>query len=75
VDPKPYLSLAACTPRTPTVRIEEARAPTAPYSPGFARPGLPAPQLADAQSARSVTAAPSGSFDRRADARPGGLLD
>jgi hypothetical protein len=74
VDPKPYLSLANCTPRTPTVRIEEARAPTAPYSPGFARPGQ-APQLADAQSARSFIAVPSGPLDRRVDARPGGLLD
>lgn len=62
VDPKPYLSLAACTPRTPTVRIEEARArPNIPYTPGFA-----APQMADAQAARSVI---------RPDARPGGLLD
>ena len=74
VDPKPYLSLANCTPRTPTVRIEEARAPAAPYSPGFARPGQ-APQLADAQSARSFIAVPSGPLDRRVDARPGGLLD
>ena len=77
VDPKPYLSLAACTPRTPTVRIEEARAPGAPYAPGFARPQA---QLADAQAARSTAPAftgpaASGPMDRQSDARPGGLLD
>ena len=71
VDPKPYLSLANCTQRTPTVRIEEARAPNAP---GFARPAQ-APQLADSQSARSFTPTPSGPLDRLVDARPGGLLD
>ena len=72
VDPKPYLSLANCTARTPTVRIEEARGPAAPYRPGFA---ATPPQLADAQSARTIIVAPSGPLDRRPDARPGGLLD
>jgi len=81
VDPKPYLALANCTERTPTVRFEEARAPNAPYTPGFAAPAPGRqPQLADAQPARNVTAAPpvaflSGPMDRRAYARPGGLLD
>lgn len=75
VDPKPYLSLAACTPRTPTVRILEARAPTTPYTPGFAPSAQPAPQLADAQSARTIIVAPSGPLDRRTESRPGGLLD
>jgi len=65
VDPKPYLSLAACTPRTPTIRFDAARA----------TPASPTTQLADAQSARAVVARPQGDGDRRVDARPGGLLD
>lgn len=63
VDPKPYLSLAACTASTPTVRFDEARA----------RPSFP--QVADAQGARSFTPLSPGAADRRDDARPGGLLD
>jgi len=65
VDPKPYLSLAACTARTPTMRFDAASA----------RPASPTTQLADAQSARAVVARPQGDGDRRVDARPGGLLD
>jgi hypothetical protein len=84
MDPKPYLSLAACTPRTPSVRFEEARAPDRPYAPGFAPPSpqsRPAsPYLADAQAARTLTppfagALGSGPMDRRAGPRPGGLLE
>lgn len=73
VDPKPYLSLAACSRATPTVRIEEARAkPSAPYLPGFAMP-----QVADAVAARNVVPSANSIVrnDRRTDARPGGLLD
>ena len=66
VDPKPYLSLAACTARTPTARFDEARAGTAPA----------APLVADALAARNVAAqAPRASASPSLDARPGGLLD
>ena len=68
VDPKPYLSLADCTARTPTARFDEARA----------RPAAGA-QVADAQPVRSLSPTARGPLDRRGsaapDARPGGLLD
>lgn len=61
VDPRPYLSLAACTASTPTVPFDMTRAGPA-----------AAPQLADAQGARAIARpAPA----PREDARPGGLLD
>jgi len=44
VDPKPFLSLATCTARTPAIRFDEARA----------RPATPGPLFADA--ARSASA-------------------
>ena len=57
VDPKPYLSLAACTPHTPTVRFDEARA----------RPAANGPQRAArhviAMPARRVDARPGGLLD------------
>jgi hypothetical protein len=77
VDPKPYLSLAACTARTPTVRFDEARArsPGAPV--GDAQ--LADAQLADAVAARRLSPVARGPLDRResdrGDGRPGGLLD
>jgi hypothetical protein len=64
VDPKPYLSLGACTARTPTVRFQQANAP----APGAA-------QVADAPRAPAVTAPARAPLDRREDGRPGGLLD
>ena len=80
VDPKPYLALAACTPRTPTVQFEMVQAPRA-------APGPPAPEVAAAPAAGSRRVG-NGRADRDApmlraapaprapiDARPGGLLD
>ncbi len=71
VDPKPYLSLADCTPRTPTVRFDEARA----------RPATPGPLFADAVAARPtgfqgrLDSRVQGPAPSRAEGRPGGLLD
>ena len=59
VDPKPYLALAACTPRSPALRIEEAHAPA-----------RPAAARNDVLDVASVLRAP-----RQAELRPGGLLD
>lgn len=64
VDPKPYLSLAACTPRTPSVEFLEVRA--APPA-----GGVPA-QVAQAPA--SVLPGRNASSGR-IDARPGGLLE
>jgi len=80
VDPKPYLSLGACTAKTPSVRFDEARARSAPSAAQSAAAPSAAPaQVAYAQSARSLAPFSGGPMDRRreapADARPGGLLD
>lgn len=63
VDPKPYLSLATCTPRTPTVRFDEARA-------------APGPLVADAARFTDLVARlPERPASARVEGRPGGLLD
>jgi len=73
VDPKPFLSLANCTARTPAVRFDEAQA----------KPAMPGPLFADA--ARSVDILPERLASARlasgrsasapVEGRPGGLLD
>ncbi len=81
VDPKPYLSLAACTPKTPTVRFDEARARSVVPVPASPTPGTAVAdnQVADARAARNVIPLPPSlgraRAEPRVDARPGGLLD
>jgi len=69
VDPKPYLDLAACTSRTPTVRIEEARAP------GVSAPGRPQLTRATADRRDTLDLASVRRANPPVNARPGGLLD
>jgi hypothetical protein len=62
VDPKPYLSLANCTPNTPSVRFETASGP----APGAARTSV-----AEAGGTRAPVPASAPAFE----GRPGGLLE
>lgn len=70
VDPKPYLALAPCTPRTPSLRVIEARA----AQPGPAEVVASAAQGAALDLSRFINPARP-AVARPIDGRPGGLLE